>query len=229
MRLTRYLGNLGYGARKAIEADFRHGHIIRVDGSPLGPRDSAAHDDVLYHGEPLDPAPGMLVMLNKPAGYTCSRRDHGPLVFDLLPPRWLARKPALSTVGRLDAETTGLLLLTDDGQRLHRLTSPKSGTEKVYEVTLARPLSGREAAAFAAGTMMLKGEDKPLKPAGFSATGEKNATVTLTEGRYHQVRRMFAALGNHVEALHRSRVGPYTLSDLKEGNWRVISPVDTPQ
>lgn len=226
MRLTKYLGNLGYGSRKAIEADFARGYITHVDGAVLSPRDKADHDDIRYHDAPLDPAPGMLVMLNKPAGFTCSRKDHGPLIYDLFPPRWLARKPALSTVGRLDAETTGLLLLTDDGQRLHRLISPKSDTQKVYEVALARPLSGKEREAFASGTLMLKGEDKPLKPAGFTPTGPQSATVTLTEGRYHQVRRMFAAMGNHVEALHRSRMGAYTLGDLPEGNWQIIDPAD---
>ncbi|MCL4131191.1 UNVERIFIED_CONTAM: hypothetical protein GTU68_041098 [Idotea baltica] len=165
----------------------------------------------------------MIIMLNKPAGYTCSRKDYGPLVYDLLPARWLARKPALSSVGRLDADTTGLLLFTDDGQRLHRLISPRSETQKVYEATLARPLEGHEAAAFAAGTLMLKGEEKPLKNAALEQTGECTARVTLTEGRYHQVRRMFAALGNHVEKLHRPSFAGLALDTLAEGDWRLLT------
>ena len=224
MRLAKYLGNLGYGSRKQIEADLKRGRITRADGSALGPKDSAAHDDLRIDGEPLDPAPGMVVMLHKPAGYTCSRKDYGPLVYDLLPPRWLARKPALSSIGRLDADTTGLLLFTDDGQLLHRLISPRSETAKVYEATLARPLEGHEAAAFAAGTLMLKGEEKPLKNAVLEQTSERSARVTLTEGRYHQVRRMFAALGNHVDALHRPSFAGLTLGDLPEGEWRLLAP-----
>uniref|UniRef100_UPI0030F6BE25 pseudouridine synthase n=1 Tax=Hyphomonas sp. TaxID=87 RepID=UPI0030F6BE25 len=179
-------------------------------------------ENVTFDGEPLDPPPGMVVIMNKPAGYTCSRADGGQLVYELLPPRFLARTPALSTVGRLDAPTTGLLLFTDAGQLLHRLISPRSETEKVYEAVLARPLEGHEGEAFASGTLVLRGEDKPLKPAKLEVTGERTARVTLTEGRYHQVRRMFAAVGNHVEALHRVQFGPLTLDGLAEGEWRVL-------
>lgn len=226
MRLTKYLGNLGYGGRKSIEADLARGRVTTIDSKILGPRDSQVdHKDIRYNGAPLDPAPGMLLMLNKPTGYTCSRKDPGPIIYDLLPERWLARKPALSTIGRLDADTSGLLLLTDDGQLLHRLISPKSETEKVYHATLARPLSGKEETAFTSGTLMLKEEQKPLKPAKYEALSETTATLTLTEGRYHQVRRMFAAMGNHVEALHRSRVGPYALGDLPQGEWQIITPI----
>jgi len=128
----------------------------------------------------------------------------------------------VSTVGRLDADTTGLILLTDDGKLLHRLISPRSETPKTYEATLARPLEGHEAALFASGTLMLRGEDKPLLPAQLDVTGERTARLTITEGRYHQVRRMFAAAGNHVEALHRAAFGSLTLGDLPEGEWRLL-------
>jgi 16S rRNA pseudouridine516 synthase len=161
--------------------------------------------------------------MNKPAGLTCSRADQGNLIYELLPPRFLKRDPALSTVGRLDADTTGLLLLTDDGKLLHRLISPKSDTPKTYEATLARPLEGHEADLFASGTLMLRGEDKPLLPAQLEVTGERAARLTITEGRYHQVRRMFAAAGNHVETLHRAAFGPLTLGDVPEGEWRLLS------
>jgi 16S rRNA pseudouridine516 synthase len=162
-------------------------------------------------------------MLNKPAGFTCSHADQGRLVYELLPPRYQKRDPKLSSVGRLDADTTGLLLFTDDGALLHRLISPKSNLPKTYAANLARPLEGHEAALFASGTLVLRGEDKPCLPARLEVTGERTAALTLTEGRYHQVRRMFAASGNHVEALHRSRFGPLALDGLQEGTWRTLT------
>ena len=211
-QLAKYLANLGYGSRKEMEAAIQSG---RVTGSG---------DNLRFDDEPLDPAPGMVLMMNKPAGFTCSRADQGRLVYELLPPRFLQRSPALSTVGRLDADTTGLLLFTDDGKLLHRLISPKSSTEKTYEATLAHPLEGHEGDLFASGTLVLRGEDKPLLPAKLDVTGERSARLTITEGRYHQVRRMFAAAGNHVETLHRLRFGPLELGDLPKGEWRQLKP-----
>lgn len=211
-QLAKYLANLGYGSRKEMEAAIRAG---RVTGEG---------DNLRFDGEKLDPPPGMVILMNKPAGFTCSRQDQGRLVYELLPPRFLKREPALSSVGRLDAETTGLLLFTDDGKLLHRLIAPKSEMPKTYEATLARPLEGHEADLFASGTLMLRGEDKPLRPATLDVTGERTARLTITEGRYHQVRRMFAATGNHVEALHRAGFGPLTLGNLPEGEWRLLTP-----
>ncbi|MFN7054276.1 16S rRNA pseudouridine(516) synthase [Hyphomonas sp.] len=180
-------------------------------------------EDIRFDGEPLDPPPGMVILMHKPAGFTCSHSDQGRLVYDLLPPRFLKRDPKLSSIGRLDADTTGALLFTDDGALLHRLISPKSSAEKVYEATLARPLEGHEAALFASGELVLRGEDKPCLPARLEVTGARSARLTLTEGRYHQVRRMFAAAGNHVETLHRARFGPVTLDGLAEGQWRLLT------
>ena len=210
-QLAKYLAHLGYGSRREMEAAIRAG---RVTGE---------EDDLRFDGEKLDPPPGMVILMNKPAGFTCSRADQGRLVYELLPPRFLKRDPALSTVGRLDADTIGLLLFTDDGKLLHRLISPKSELPKTYEATLARPLKGHEAELFASGTLMLRGEDKPLLPAILEVTGERTARLTITEGRYHQVRRMFAAAGNHVETLHRAAFGPLELGGLPEGDWRLLN------
>src|SRR5690606_38496753 len=134
--------------------------------------------------------------------------------------------PTLSTVGRLDRDTSGLLLMTDDGQLLHRIISPKSQLPKVYEATLAEPLRGDEAATFASGTLMLESEKTPLLPAGLEVVSPTQARLTLHEGRYHQVRRMFAAVGHHVVALHRSQVGGLTLDGLPEGQWRLLDGAD---
>jgi 16S rRNA pseudouridine516 synthase len=164
--------------------------------------------------------------MNKPLGYVCSTKDQGRLVYDLLPDRFRMRKPVLSTIGRLDKETSGALLFTDDGTFLHQVISPKSNVPKVYEVTLDRPMNGSEAALFASGEMMLENEQKPLKPAELDVIDETHARLTLHEGRYHQVRRMFAATGNHVTDLARSRIGGLTLDGVDEGGWKKLSEDD---
>jgi 16S rRNA pseudouridine516 synthase len=146
--------------------------------------------------------------------------------FTICSRRGFAGARRLATVGRLDRDTTGLLLLTDDGPLLHRIVSPRSQLEKVYEATLARDLRGNEGGIFASGKMMLESEREPLAPAALEVLGPRQARVTVTEGRYHQVRRMFAAVGNHVEALHRSRVGGLTLGDLEVGKWRPLDDAD---
>ena len=222
MKLVKLLANLGYGSRRDVQWMFREGRITDPDGEVLYADDAPAHADVRVDGEPLDPAQGMLLMLHKPVGYTCSTKDPGRIVYDLLPPRFRLRSPLLSTVGRLDRETSGLLLLTDDGALLHRIVSPKSHLSKRYEVTLARDLRGDEAEVFASGTLLLESEYTPLAPAVLEVQDARHASLILTEGRYHQVRRMFAAMGNHVDALHRSAVGGLTLGDLPDGEWRAL-------
>ena len=228
VRLDKLLANLGYGSRREIEQMARAGDII-LDGVPLtdaaqrvaAPRDLPGRMQV--RGKPVDPPQGVILMLHKPLGVTCSHKEAGELVYDLFPLRWRRREPALSTVGRLDKETSGLLLLTDDGPLLHRIISPRRHVAKRYRATLARPLNGDEAALFAAGTLMLEGEDKPLAPAELEPISANEAYLVLHEGRYHQIRRMFAAVGNHVDALHRDKVGSLTLpDDLPAGQWRIL-------
>jgi len=232
VRLDKLLANLGYGSRKEIALLARAG-AIRLDGDPVKGADErvALTADLAarltVQGKAVDPLPGMAVMLHKPLGVTCSHKEAGPLVYDLLPARWRRRDPALSTVGRLDKDTSGLLLLTDDGALLHKIISPKSHLAKRYRATLARPLTGDEGAVFAAGTLMLEGEDKPLLPAALEPLSPTEAALTITEGRYHQVRRMFAAVGNHVQSLHRERVGGLALpADLEPGGYRLMTAGD---
>ena len=232
LRLDRLLANLGYGSRKEMQGLARMG-AIRLDGESM--RDAEGRISVTpdlprrltVQGKPLDPLPGMALMLHKPLGVTCSHKEAGPLVYDLLPARWRQRDPALSTVGRLDKDTSGLLLLTDDGALLHKIISPKSHMPKRYRATLARALTGSEGAAFASGSLMLEGEEKPLLPAVLEPISETEAFLTITEGRYHQVRRMFAAVGNHVRALHRDRIGGLDLpADLPDGQYRLMTAAD---
>jgi 16S rRNA pseudouridine516 synthase len=222
MKLVRYLANLGYGSRREVEAMLDDQRLRSADGRVLDAGSTYAHDDVRLDGEPLDPAPGLVLMLHKPVGYVCSTRDAGRLVYDLLPRRFRHRDPIVSPVGRLDRDTSGLLLFTDDGQLLHRITSPKRHLPKVYEVELDADLRGDEGALFASGTMMLESELKPLAPAELHIDGPRRASLTLVEGRYHQVRRMFAAVGNHVRTLHRVRLGEIELQGLQSGQWRYL-------
>jgi 16S rRNA pseudouridine516 synthase len=224
MRLTRLIANLGYGSQRDVKAMIRDGRLTLADGTVLTEQARAEHADIRLDGEVLDPPQGVVLMLNKPAGYTCSTADPGRIVYELLPPRFMRRNPIIAPVGRLDRDTTGLLLLTDDGPLLHRLTSPKHHVPKVYEVVLARPLDGTEAELFASGTLVLRSESTPLLPATLEVTGSHAARLTITEGRYHQVKRMFAATGNHVERLHRAGIGGLSLGDLPEGQWRVLGP-----
>ena len=227
MKLVKLLANLGYGSRRDVAAMFREGRITDADdGEVLYADDQVEHARIRVDGEPLDPPAGLVLMLNKPTGYTCSTKDPGRVVYDLLPPRFRLRSPILSTVGRLDRDTSGLLLMTDDGLLLHRIVSPKAKLEKVYEVALASDLRGHEAGIFASGALMLESENEPLAPAAMEVVTPRHARLTLVEGRYHQVRRMFAAVGNHVEALHRSRIGGLTLDGLEPGQWRVLDAAD---
>jgi 16S rRNA pseudouridine516 synthase len=226
MKLVKLLANLGYGSRKEVQWMFREGRITDADGEVLYADDQVAHEAIRVDGDILDPPQGLLLMLHKPVGYTCSTKDPGRIVYDLLPPRFRLRSPLLSTVGRLDRDTSGLLLMTDDGALLHRIVSPKAHLSKRYDATLANDLRGEEAEIFASGTLMLESEDTPLAAATLDVRDPRHASVLLTEGRYHQVRRMFAAVGNHVDALHRSAIGGLTLGDLPAGEWRVLDETD---
>ncbi|HUH55696.1 MAG TPA: pseudouridine synthase [Rhodanobacter sp.] len=222
MKLVKLIANLGYGSRKDVTQLFRAGRITDADGEVLYADDVVPHENIRVDDELLDPPPGLVLMLNKPLGVTCSRKDPGRVVYDLLPPRFNVRTPALSSVGRLDRDTTGLLLFTDDGALLHRIISPKAHVAKVYEATLAQDLRGDEGALFASGNLMLESEKEPLSPAQLQVLGPRHARLTVTEGRYHQVRRMFAAAGNHVETLQRVAVGALTLGELPLGEWRAL-------
>ncbi len=235
LRLDRLLANLGYGSRREMQ------QLIDADGVTLDGEvldDAAARVTITpdlstrmkVDGRRLDPPPGLALMLHKPLGVTCSHKENGPLIYDLFPSRWRRREPALSSIGRLDKETSGLLLFTDDGDLLHRVISPRNHVSKRYLVTLDRPMSGEEGAIFASGDMMLEDEIKPLLPARLEVLSQTTAWLTVTEGRYHQVRRMFAALGNHVTALHRDRIGDLALpDDLAAGDYRLLTAQDLAQ
>jgi 16S rRNA pseudouridine516 synthase len=228
MRLDRLLANLGYGSRREVQKIVAAG-LVTLDGAVLIAADrhvpvtSDLAARMSIDGAALDPPPPLTLLMHKPLGVVCSHREPGRSVYELLPPRWGRRDPALSTVGRLDKETSGLLLLTDDGGLLHRIISPKAEIAKRYRVTLERPLTGGEQAMFASGAMILEGEAKPLLPASLEVIGHMECWLTIAEGRYHQVRRMFEAVGNFVTALHRDRIGGFDLPhNLDRGEYRPL-------
>jgi 16S rRNA pseudouridine516 synthase len=232
IRLDRLLANLGYGSRRQVQ-DMVDAGWVAFDGDLVARADVKVPlvDDLparlKVRGAPLDPPPGLVLMLNKPLGVTCSHKEDGALVYDLLPERWRRRDPGISTVGRLDKDTSGLLLLTDDGALLHRIISPRAKVSKRYRVTLDRPLAGDEAAVFASGQLKLESDDKPLLPAALEVLSPTEVLLTIDEGRYHQVRRMFAAIGNHVAELHRDRIGGLELpADLAPGAYRLMTQAD---
>lgn len=227
-RLDQLLASLGYCSRRQARDWLGTGRISVagrvVDDPGLKPSPAAVRVD----GEPLDHPDGLLLLLHKPRGLTCSHDPgEGPLIYDLLPARWRARHPVVTSIGRLDKDTSGLLLLTDQTPLVHRLTSPKHKVPKVYHVTTDRDLVPELAAVFASGTLQLDGEKNPCAPAELRLLGPRTAEVTLMEGKYHQVRRMFAvAAAATVLTLHRTGFGRLTLGALAPGTFRALEPTE---
>ena len=224
VRLDRLFGNLGYCSREDVKSLLARDVITHVEGKKIRFDDKVLNAEILFNREPLDPD-RMLILMHKPAGYECSHTAGAGSIYSLLPSRFRNRKPILSTVGRLDKDTTGVLLITDDGDFLHRLISPKMHVCKVYRVKLEKSLSGKEEELFTSGTIMLSGETKPLLPAKFEKISDTECILILHEGRYHQVKRMFEAIDNVVVQLHREAFGEWTLNhlgrELKVGEYSV--------
>ena len=226
-RLDQLLANLGYCSRREARAWIQAGRVT-VRGAATDDFGAKADPaDMRVDGTPLDHPDGLLLLLHKPVGLVCSHDEReGPNVYGLLPARWGRRNPPVTSIGRLDKDTSGLLLLTDQSELVHRLTSPKHKVAKIYRATLNASLPAGLAALFASGTLRLKDEKGPCAPAELKIISIREAELTLTEGRYHQVRRMFASQGCEVLTLHRARFGPLELDGLPAGQWREL-PLDT--
>jgi 16S rRNA pseudouridine516 synthase len=223
LRLDALLSRFGYCSRSEARAWLKAGRVLVAGVPAKSPADKASPGSVLVDGEPVEHPDGILALLHKPAGFVCSHdAREGPAVYDLLPPRWLRRNPQVTTIGRLDKDATGALLVTDLGDLVHRWTSPKHKVTKLYEVTVAADLPPGIADVFASGTLMLDGEDKPCLPAKVEIIGPREARLEIIEGRYHQVKRMFASQGCPVTRLHRARFGEFTVEGLAPGEWRIL-------
>lgn len=224
-RLDKLLCSTGKWSRKEIKDLVRQGRVL-ADGKPVSrPEEKFTPETVVFtvDGARIDCAPFVYVMLHKPAGLLSATEDkRQPTVLDLLPAD--LRRRGLFPVGRLDKDTTGLLLLTDDGDLAHRLLSPKKHVDKVYLAQVDGFVDSNDAAALAEGMVLADG--LRCLPAILEPLGDGSAClVTLREGKYHQVKRMLAARGKPVTALHRQSMGPLALDrTLKPGKWRFLTP-----
>lgn len=223
MRIDRWISQATDLSRKSVQAAIKAGRVT-VDGNPVASPafPVRAQDSVALDGAQLKQPGARYFMLHKPAGYLCATQDaHHPTVLDLLDE---PNKHGLQIVGRLDLDTTGLLFITDDGRWNHRITSPKRACEKTYLASLAEPLAEDAPALFEAG-LLLRNETHPTRPATVIALPNQQCRVTISEGRYHQVKRMLGAVNNRVTALHRERIGTIQLdANLAEGHYRPLTP-----
>ena len=227
MRIDEILFSQGFGSRREC-AGLLAARLVRVVGQVV--TDPAAEVDTTdlqfeVEGQRWTYQATALVLLHKPTGYECSQKPTTwPSVMLLLPAA--LRRRGVQPVGRLDQDSTGLLLLTDDGKLIHRLTSPKHHVPKVYEVGCERPVDEAQVQQLLHG-VVLDDDPKPVRAEGCEATGEHSLRLTLIQGKYHQVKRMLAAVGNHCSSLHRSAFGALTLTDgPAPGQWRFVTDAE---
>jgi len=227
LALERILQSQGFGSRKECRQIIRDGRVLVAGEMIDDPSAELAVDGLNFEvdGEAWNYHDRVYVMIHKPSGYECSRAPkHHPSVLSLLPPPLVKR--GVQTVGRLDEDTSGLLLCTDDGEFIHRLISPKYKVPKVYSVTTKHPIADAQLAALQQG-VLLHDAPEPVAAHACRRMDERLLEMTLMEGRYHQVKRMVAAAGNRVEALARVAVGGLLLpADLAPGGWRWLAATD---
>ncbi|MDH4050401.1 MAG: pseudouridine synthase [Rubrivivax sp.] len=224
MELARILVSQGFGTRRECAALCAGGRVSVGGQVHDDPHADLATDDLVLgvDGVEWPFRAKVLLKLHKPVGYECSRApSHHPSVLDLLPAPLRGR--GVQPVGRLDADTSGLLLLSDDGALIHRMTSPRRHVPKVYQVTTRHPVDVAMTARLAGG-VVLRDDPAPVRALAVQATGTHSLDLTLAEGKYHQVKRMVAAAGNRVEALHRSSFGGIGLGELAPGQWAWLDP-----
>ena len=227
MQLERILQKHGFGTRKSCRALIRHQRVTVNGLSCDDPFAEIDTDGLVFSvdGEDWPYMENASLVLNKPAGHECSRKpQHHPSVLELLP--LPLRERGVQPIGRLDEDTTGLLLITDDGPLNHQLSSGKRKVPKIYLATVKHPLDAGQIEKLLAG-VLLHDEPEPVFAAAAEIVGEYQLRLTVTEGKYHQVKRMLAAVGNRVEALHRETIGDFPLpADLPPGQWRWLTAVD---
>lgn len=225
MRLDKFIGHARDLSRVQIHVLIKRGAVsVNSIIAQKGAQQVSESDVITLNGEPVLLAKNRYLMLHKPIGYVCANSDsEHPTVLDLIDE---PNKQNLQIAGRLDVDTTGLVLITDDGQWNHRVTAPKSQCKKTYRVTTVAPIVADTIALFAAG-IQLHGEKKPTEPAQLVLIDEHTAQVTISEGKYHQVKRMFAASGNRVVALHRESIGEILLDPaLPQGKYRALTQTE---
>lgn len=234
MILQDVLFSQGFGTRRICAGLVQQGHVKVAGETVLDPAEDFDIDGLVFEvdGVPWPYREKAYLMLNKPAGIECSQRPSAyPSIYTLLPAPLRQRPskggtPGVQAIGRLDADTTGLLLLSDDGTFIHRMSSPKHHVPKVYEIAAKHPVDARQVARLLEG-VVLDDDPKPVRANACEPAGERELRLVITEGKYHQVKRMLAAVGNRVEKLHRSRIGALQLPpDLAPGQWRWLDADD---
>jgi 16S rRNA pseudouridine516 synthase len=222
-RIDQLLSSCGYCSRSDARLWVKGGRVTVAGQVAKRFDEKVLAHEMRVDGEPVEQPEGLLAVFHKPLGCVCSRDEReGTNVYDLLPERWSGRNPPVSTVGRLDKDTTGVLLVTDQGDLLHRLTSPRQKVPKVYEVTFDGTIRPGLVELFAGGTLCLDDENDPCLPAALELIDATHARIEIVEGRFHQVRRMFGSQGLLVTQLHRSRFGDYSVDGLAPGEWRYL-------
>lgn len=225
MRLDKFLSNFSGLSRKEARQVIKAGDVLVNGDMVTDPTRNVAEDaDVRWAGMAVAPAGPRYFMLHKPTGYVCANSDsHNPTVMELLDEEDIE---TLQVAGRLDIDTTGLVLITDDGQWNHRVTSPKTHKAKIYRVELAEPIADSAKAIFAQG-VLLRSEKKRTRPATLEILSPHQARLTLHEGKYHQVKRMFAAIDNQVVSLHREQIADIKLDPaLSPGQYRPLTAAE---
>jgi len=227
LSLEKILHSQGFGSRKQCRIMVFNGRVT-IDGAVCDdPQHMVETEHLQFEvdGQRWQYRQHVYLALNKPAGVECSHQpQHHPSVYRLLPPQLVER--GVQCVGRLDQDTTGLLLLSDDGAFIHSYSAPKKKVPKVYQVTTKHPIQPELIAALLAG-VQLHDEPAPIAAAGCAQVSENVLHLTIAEGKYHQVKRMIAAAGNRVEALHRIAVGGYALAAaLQPGDFSWLEPDD---
>ena len=222
-RLDQILSHYGYCSRSEAKSWIKQGRVAARGQVLRNSEDKVDPTFLEIDGKPIEAPEGLLALFYKPSGYICSHDSReGLTIYGLFPAQWSRRNPPVTSIGRLDKDTTGALLITDDGALVQRWTSPRHKVPKIYEVTVDADLTSDLVAIFAEGKLQLEGEDKPCAPARLEIMSAREARLELTEGKYHQVKRMFASHGYEVVRLHRSRFGDFDLNGLQPGEWRLL-------
>jgi 16S rRNA pseudouridine516 synthase len=228
--LEKILFSQGFGTRRYC-SDLVFAELVKVNGVlAQDPEERIATEELILNveGQNWEFHEKAYIAFNKPPNYECSHKTtHHPSVYSLLPTPFVER--GLQCVGRLDFDTTGLLLISDDGQFIHKMTTPKKNIGKVYQITTPDPITQAQIDHLLNG-VILDEDPKPCFATGCKQLSENTLAMTIVEGRYHQVKRMMVAVGNHVDKLHRVEIGAYVMpADLAEGEWRWLYPVDLQQ
>lgn len=224
-RVDKLFSRLGICSRREVHKLIRSGKISSDNIPITSVRQKVDPEKILYNGCLLDHPQGIKILFNKPQRAICTRLGENS-IFSYLPENWSYRRPVVNSAGRLDKYTTGMLIITDDGDLVHRIISPKNHIAKIYDLEVEIPFNGDEVDLFKSGSIILPDEKKPCQPAYLEILGDRTGRIKLYEGKHHQVKKMIEKTNNRVLKLHRSGIGNLKLNGLKSGEWRDLTAED---